>query len=149
MITRKKKICKSCDNPRYIWAKGMCRTCATKAKPPKPICKRTDKKKAVIKDSNKYYRMAIARNIVKNKGVCRCDECDVVIKNPKGRNVAHIISGGANPALYLDPDNQNVLCIDCVIREESGTNRKEMKLYEQRENTRTLLTNKYYTKSHD
>lgn len=140
----KPKLCKcGCGRSGPIWSKGMLRPCFLKQNPPKPIANVSKKQLGKIKENGNYYRAAIAQNIIRNKGKCRCDECGEEIKQPKGRNVAHIVSGGANAALYLEPENNNVLCFDCVIWEESG-DRTKMKLYEQREEIRQRLTAKYY-----
>ena len=79
----------------------------------------TETKKSEIKESGNYYRLAIALNIIKNKSVCRCDECGSPIKHPTGRNVCHIIGSGANKELYLDKRNNFILgkekCLANVI----------------------------------
>src|ERR1017187_6470706 len=52
MIARKKKICKQCLKPKYIWANGQCQKCAStqpktsKSTPRPPIAKLSDKRKA-------------------------------------------------------------------------------------------------------
>lgn len=33
MIERKKKICKGCNTPQYIWARGQCKACSAKSVP--------------------------------------------------------------------------------------------------------------------
>lgn len=143
-ITRKLKICGcGCGKEGYIYARKMLKECDRRVNPPKQLKKVSKKQLGKIKENGNYYRAAIAQNIIRNKGKCRCDECGSEIKEPKGRNVAHIVSAGANAALYLEPENNNVLCLDCVIWEESG-DRTTMKLYQQREDVRQRLTAKYY-----
>jgi len=35
VIKAKKKICKTCNNEDYLWARGECKRCASKSKPAK------------------------------------------------------------------------------------------------------------------
>lgn len=143
-MQRKSKQCKcGCGNSGYIWAKGMLKYCYLKYNKPKPITKVSAKKRNEIIKSNDYYRAAIEANINRNKGICVCEECGATIRYPKGRNVSHIISAGANKSLYFDILNQNVLCLKCVELEESG-DKRTMKLYNQREQIKQQLTSKYY-----
>ncbi len=48
MITPKKKICKGCGDEDFIWARGMCKKCASKnPKPKKTNIRETPKKEKV------------------------------------------------------------------------------------------------------
>jgi len=154
VITRKLKPCKGCDKLSYIWARGKCKPCALKEKPPKKIQPVSEKKKQEIKTSNQYYRWAIDKNIIKNKGVCRCDECGEEIKSPSGRNICHIVSGGANKALYLEPINHFILgkgetfgeC-SCGWKYDESGEKEKMNIYPRHVEVREILNNKYYTGS--
>lgn len=141
MITLKKKICKECGNEDYIFSKGRCKPCASKsyAKPPKL----SDKGKASVKANKIYYQVQIDTHKAKNKGKCICEECGKEIKEPKGNNVSHIISAGANKALYLEPLNSFILCVQHHLQWEGG-DRKSMNIYEEAMERKLELTRKYY-----
>lgn len=102
----------------------------------------TNKLSKKIKESNDYYQKQIQKNIDRN-GECLCDNCGVTIPNPTGRNVSHIISKGANVALYYEEDNNFILCLPC---EDIWTNGDKTKMHIFPESkTRTFnLLNKYY-----
>src|SRR6478609_4313013 len=74
-----------------------------------PTKKSSERQKVAISENKAYYARAIAANIIKNKGVCRCDECGMEIKSPSGRSVCHIISAALNKALYHEPENYVIL----------------------------------------
>ena len=111
----------------------------------------TETKKSEIKESVNYYRQAIALNIIKNKSVCRCDECGSPIKHPTGRNVCHIIGSGANKELYLDKRNNFILgkgemfgeCNCGWSFDESGE-KSEMEIYPKYLEIRETLNREYY-----
>lgn len=146
-----------------IWSKGLCRYHFMKENPPKPLnrtpikTKVTPKQKVRIKENKEYYKAAILLNIVKNKGVCRCDECGEEIKSPFGKNhgrlVCHVIGSGANAALYHDKENHFILgrgelfgeC-SCGAKFDESGHRHEMKINKQAEEIRQRLTLKYYMK---
>ena len=134
----KKKLCKcGCNQMGYYWKSGY-----LKGHHPddtkKPIKKVSEKGKVKIKESNDYYRMAIGMNIVKNKGKCICEECGEEILSPVGANVSHIISKGANPALYTNKLNHKILCFKHHQMWETG-DRKSMKIYEESINIKEQL----------
>jgi hypothetical protein len=159
-MLRKKKVCKcGCGRDGYIWAKGMLKDCYNRLHPPKPIKKSALKQKLSPERSDKikvdrdYYAKSIHANIVKNKGFCRCDECCERIRNPTGRNVAHLIGKGANLALYHDRRNHVILgkgdiygeCNCLWMLDESGEWEK-MKLADHIKQVKQQLTNEYYNK---
>jgi hypothetical protein len=130
MILRKEKMCRcGCNQMGYYWKSGY-----LKGHHPddtkKPIKKVSEKGKVKMKESNNYYRMAIGINIVKNKGKCICEECGEEILYPVGANVSHIISKGANPALYTNMLNHKILCVKHHQMWETG-DRKSMNIYEE------------------
>ena len=111
------KICNSPDCNYNVFGGGYCvrHQYLRTDKKPKPL-KSTALKKAPspkkveqIAENKQYYAKAIHANIIKNKGKCRCDECGHEIRNPIGRNVAHIIGKGANTTLYHDMRNHLIL----------------------------------------
>jgi len=141
MIPRKKKICKSCQKEDYIFSQGKCVRCAKNSY--EKTAKVSDKGKESIKASKIYYQVQIDTNKVKNKGKCICEECNKEIKEPKGRNVSHIISAGANKALYLEPLNSFILCVSCHNRWEFE-DRQAMNIYPEAMERKEKLTLKYY-----
>ena len=119
-------------------------------KKPKTALKRTpikkkvsSKQRAKIKLNQEYYANAIAANRKKNFGTCVCENCSRTISNPTGSNVSHIVSAGANTALYLDMENHFILCEVC---EAIWTNfdKTTMNIYKESEERRIKLNFKYY-----
>lgn len=107
-----------------------------------------------IKERKEYYDWAIQENIKKNLGVCRCDECGEPINNPTGKNVSHLVSGGANQTLYLHPLNHfifgNQLKFDkckCEQLFSDEGKRESMKIYPEFKRRWELLNHHYYTKN--
>lgn len=141
MIPRKKKICKSCEKEDYIFSQGKCVRCAKKSY--EKVSKLSSKTKESIKASKIYYQVQLDSNKVKNKGKCICEECNKEIKEPSGRNVSHIISAGANKALYLEPLNNFILCVPCHHRWEFE-DRQAMNIYPEAMERKEKLTLKYY-----
>lgn len=125
---------------------GLKRTPLKKLKNYK-IKKISKKKSAEIVKSKAYYELAINQNKKQNRGKCICENCGDEIKNPTGRNVSHIISGGANSALYLDMLNHFILCFFC---ENTWTNEDKttMGIYEESEIRKEKLNHKYYELLH-
>lgn len=143
-IIRKEKLCQcGCGRTGYIWSNGMLKDCANRVSAKKKIEETAER--------NKYYKASIARNIVKNKGKCRCDECGQEIKQPKGHNVRHIIGSGANKALYFHPLNHFIMgsgplyqqC-NCGYEFDNGTKRQSMDIYLESERRRGQLKKEHY-----
>lgn len=143
MIAKHKLCACGCGRSGPLYAKKMLKLCYFRMFPPKPIKKVSAKKAKQIVASNKYYRIKIEGNILRNKGVCRCENCNDEIKNPVGRNVSHIISSGANATLYLDLTNSYVLCDKCEAEWTSGS-RTSMKIWPDAKETIDRLNHKYY-----
>jgi len=141
MIPRKKKICKSCQKEDYIFSQGKCVRCAKNSY--EKMAKVSDKGKESIKASKIYYQVQLDSNKIKNNGKVICEECNKEIKEPKGRNVSHIISAGANKALYLEPLNSFILCVSCHNRWEFE-DRQAMNIYTEAMERKETLTRKYY-----
>jgi len=143
-IVRKAKLCKcGCGGKGLIYAKGMLQGCYNRIM--------ITEKKKVIQSENQFYKAMINLNYQKNRGFCLCDNCGQEIERPIGRNVAHIISKGANPALYHDPLNHFILgrgiifnqC-DCLEDYDSGTKRQALNIYAESERRKVELKRKYY-----
>lgn len=139
MIVRKAKVCKcGCGKRGLIYAKGMLQACYNRIM--------IVDKRNVIALNNQFYKAMINRNIQRNQGVCRCDNCKREIQRPIGRNVAHIISKGADSSLYLNPLNHFILgrgeifdqC-DCLEEFDNGIHRQEMNIYEESERRKIEL----------
>lgn len=133
-----------CGNKGLITTKsrGLCERCEAKRKPKSAPVKKAPKN---IGENKAYYARQITSNIIKNKGKCICENCDAEIKHPVGRNVSHIISAGANAALYLDERNSYILCLTCEDIWTAG-DKTTMRIYEDSEQRRITLTFEYYTK---
>lgn len=135
-IIRHKKKCSSCGKETFLFGRGMCKFCYK--------CKPSPKRIEQLKLNKKYYALIISRFPDR-----RCQECDDEVKRPTGYNVSHIVSAGANIALYLDERNSFFLCRLHHNQWESGLSREEqrssMKIYEEAMRRREVLTNEYYT----
>lgn len=105
----------------------------------------TKKQQDSIKTSKQYYRSAIESNVAQNKGKCVCENCDVIIAAPTGSNVSHIISKGANRALYFDPINHFILCMTCEACWTSF-DKSQMAIYAESEERRIEINKRYYTR---
>lgn len=154
-MERKKKICTcGCGQEGYYWIRGFLKGHSPKEKGGRVSFKKTISPKRVekINEDKNYYRQAIARNIVANKGKCLCDECGDEISNAKGSNVSHIISKGANPVLYHDMDNHFILCNNlkdkgkCEQLFSDEGKRSTMKIYPIFLERKEMLNRKYYSK---
>ena len=138
----KRKTC-SVDGCSYpVWARGKCKRHDTVGKT--PIRKVTPKKAGEIKAAKIYYMVAIQSNIAKNTGKCICEECGKEILSPSGANVSHIISGGSNKALYLEPLNHFILCKTCE-NQWTNINPSTMKVWGIAQERKIILNNKYYS----
>ena len=124
-------------------SRGQCVNCSNKYKMAR---RKPPKSKSAPKNivaNKEYYARQIAANIIKNGGVCRCDNCFVRIAHPTGRNVSHIVSAGANIALYHEDINNYILCALCEDIWTSG-DKTVMRIYEESEQRRMELNLKYY-----
>ena len=139
----KRKLCNVIGCEYLVWARGKCKRHDAFGKIPEPIRRVSDKKSKFIKDSKIYYDVAIQTNIAKNNGKCICENCQKEIKSPKGINVSHIISGGANITLYLEPLNNFILCRECE-NQWTNVNPKAMGIWQEAQRRKTILNNKYY-----
>jgi len=138
----KLKQCSKCGKTTKLWKANppLCKYCSSGGV---KIAKITEKKKDFIKMSKAYYSLAITKNKLSNGGKCICEECGNEIKSPSGRNVSHIISGGSNIALYLEPTNNFILCAKC---ENIWTNisPSSMKIWGEAQERKEKLNLKYY-----
>ena len=107
------------------------------------------KKQKQIVESKEYYADAIKENKDRFKGTCRCENCGNEILFPTGKNVSHVIGGGANLALYLDPINNFILCFTCegIWTDARGGSKYDMAIFPASEKRKEELTLKYYTKN--
>lgn len=136
-------------------SRGQCIKCNEKwkqsQKPPKPRRAISDRKKGQMKEAGQYYIKKIARNMAKNGGKCRCEECGKEIRVPTGRNCCHLLSFGAHPKIYLDLDNSVILgkgeifgeC-NCGSQFDDSAKTHEMKIYPKVEQLKIKLKHKYY-----
>jgi len=130
--------------------KGPCPKPETRPrKQPQRIAPISEKGKGAMKENQAYYARVIAAKAVVNKETgfieWHCENCGDEIVRPTGRNVSHILGKGSNPALYLDPDNNFLLCRDCEHQWTDGDKTK-MRIYPRSQEISSQLTNKHYTK---
>jgi hypothetical protein len=106
----------------------------------------TSKQVEKRKKDNEYYQEAIEINKQKNGGECICENCFDPIQHPRGINVSHIISKGANLALYHDLLNHFILCFRCegIWTANNGGEKTEMLIFPESEERKQVLTLKYY-----
>lgn len=111
MMQRKKKICKSCGNERFIFSKGRCEICAKK-EDAKPIKKITDKAKEKRREERKDFPAFFQKASKEVERNPFCQNCLQPIKayfNPYW-NVAHILNKGTYKSVSTHPDNFVILC---------------------------------------
>lgn len=118
MIQRKKKLCKGCNTPQYLYGHQLCNTCYKKKKaeeykkkekpPRKPINKVSEKKKAELNEYTKkradFLRLhpsCAGNGIIPG---CNFDE----------RLTIHHLRGREGEKM-LDEDNWMTLCMACHI----------------------------------
>lgn len=106
-------------------------------KEPKPLNRVSDKQRVRIKANKSYYKL-----VLETKPHV-CENCGEKIINASGRNVSHILSGGSNPALYHDEENNYLLCDLCEHIWTNGDKTK-MRIYPESEEISTRLKLKYY-----
>jgi len=124
MIERKKKICKICKEPQFIWARGCCKSCDYKENPPKKI-DRTKRKETGELEFMKMVWEASAHN---------CQECGVYLPEFSPYYMAHILSKGAAPEHRLNPSNIIILCVEHHNQLDGGDKTK-MKIFKMVMNT--------------
>lgn len=110
-MERKKKICKSCGNERFIFSKGRCEFCAKKedAKPIKRITEKAkDKRREERKDFPAFFEMA-AVEVRRNPF---CQNCGQPIKASLSPhwNTAHILNKSTYKSVSTHPENFVILC---------------------------------------
>lgn len=111
-IARKKKLCKSCGEEKYIFSKGNCEQCSKKTTPkikaatPKAI----EKRKEDRKDFRDFFKKAI-EELERNPF---CQNCGGEIKTflHPVNNVAHILKKSKYKSVSTHPENYIFLCSD-------------------------------------
>lgn len=100
MLKRKKKVCVSCGEERYIFSRNRCKSCSLKSyKKPKQVSEK--KKSAKEKQSNrrnKYFDYHIER-------CTHCEESGASIPYPSRLNVCHILPKSNHPSVEDNLDN--------------------------------------------
>ena len=74
-----------------------------------------------------------------------CEECGLELPYYSAKNISHILTRGAHPAMALDPRNFNLLTYQNHTRWETG-DRKNMKIYKKNQETMQMLNLEYYGK---
>lgn len=107
MLQAKKKICKNCNTPQYLWSRGRCKLCSS-IEDASSIKKVSDKKKSSLPKSNElnpYFAYHISQ-IEKNPYCINC----------KGRiqashfHVAHVLPKQFFKSVKSNLDNAVYLC---------------------------------------
>lgn len=109
-VTRKKKLCKSCGEEKYIFSKGNCEQCSKKTTPkiktatPKAI----EKRKEDRKDFRDFFSKAI-EELERNPF---CQNCGGKIKTflHPVNNIAHILNKSKYKSVSTHPENYIFLC---------------------------------------
>lgn len=122
MQSANKRVCKGCGSEFTGLAKvkGLCQTCAFNAQKcknsdkPKPIKKPVSQKTKQAMDSFYTFAKTVWDNAKQPDGFVYCEETGAQLGddfNPKqhGMCISHILSKGAYPELYYDPENINIL----------------------------------------
>ena len=171
-IERKKRPCKTCKYPSFIFSNGNCKLCASKVyalkaeekrrkkladNPPVYKTKAPIKKKQISKAPTERHTIAIAKerkamDKVWRMGLdfedrCHCAECgcDIGGETMNPFSVAHIISKGANTALRSDVRNMILLCADHHTEFDNEA-RSTMTVFAETEEIRQQLNLEYHTK---
>lgn len=110
-MERKKKICKSCGNERFIFSKGRCEFCAKK-EDAKPIRKSSDKAKEKRKEERKDFPAFFYKAIEQATSNPICQNCLQPINASFNThwNIAHILAKGTYKSVSTHPDNFVILC---------------------------------------
>jgi hypothetical protein len=103
MIKRKKKICKSCLEEKYLFSKGLCKYCYLLIKPPL-INKRSNKKIEQDKHYNKIRKQFLEEHPFCEIGLEGCTRVATEIHHTKGKGIH-----------YLDTDTFKAICNHCHI----------------------------------
>ena len=136
MIERKKKICKTCNEPKFIWAHGNCKYCAAKKNPPKKLGHSKQRRTVVEKDTELYNE--IWKERADASGDHWCEECLLqhgkkirsYLPDPWNRAYfSHNLTKGAHPALRRVKENFSLLHQKCHNKWEFG-DRTSMLIYE-------------------
>lgn len=111
MIQRKKKICTSCGEEKYIFSKKRCEMCAKK-EDRKPLKRYTEKSLAKRKEERKGFPKFFQDAIEELKRNPVCQNCGLPISADHNAswNIAHLLSKGSYKSVSTDPYNYVFLC---------------------------------------
>lgn len=127
MITRKKKICKRCQTPQYLFARGMCQPCSREDAAQDTDSFRTYTTQGIlIEGTTKPLRRTKIKTQRKTTGEKElfieiwaerehvCTNCKEHLGDePLAHYFAHILAKGKHPDLRLVKTNIMLLCFDC------------------------------------
>ncbi len=107
MIERKKKPCKGCGKPSFIWSKGFCKYCAPQ-------------KKYVYKRKATGEREVFLQIWEEREHICEhC--CDQLGDEPLAQFFSHKKSKKTYPELRLLKEWIDLFCFDCHYCRDHGT----------------------------
>jgi hypothetical protein len=104
-MERKKKICKGCGNPEYIWARGKCKACDYKDKPAKPL-NRTKVKPKISKPTGE---LVLFQSIFNSRRRA-CVVCNEPITTFDVWNFSHVLPKSTHPEFRLYDKNIMLKC---------------------------------------
>ena len=139
----KKKVCKKCNTPHYLWARGMCKPCS--AKEPKSKSGLKEKVSKVIEPTGE---LVLFKTIWATRPHT-CSVCNEPLKEFNHWFFSHILSKGAFPKFRLYEKNIMLKCKDCHHLWETQPNGKLIALNPKWEKVVELhdkLVAEYYSK---
>lgn len=103
MITRRKKPCKKCTKPAYIFGRGLCRYCYQEQQYKKNTESITIN---TGKDKEFYMQLWQTREHI-------CEVCKQIIHEPHTYNFHHLLPKAKYKEHRYNPDNIALLCWQC------------------------------------
>ncbi len=104
-MERKQKICKECGKEEYIWARGKCKQCDYKTKPPKPLAKTKIKQKF----SKPTGELVLFQSIFNSRRRA-CYVCNTPLNTFDVWNFSHILPKSTHPEFRLYDKNIVLKC---------------------------------------
>jgi hypothetical protein len=112
----KKKICKTCNELTYIWARGECRYCSFKKSP--------IKKKVVVRKESGELEVF---KMIWNERPHHCEVCKTTLHIFDHWNFAHILGKGAYQRFRLLKENILLACRNCHSQYDNGSTENDPK----------------------
>ncbi len=109
-IARKKKVCKTCGEEKYIFSKGNCEFCSKKTY--SNIKSYTPKAKVKRQEERKDYPEFFAKAIEELKKHPYCQNCggEINVNLHPVNNIGHILKKSKFKSVATHPENYLILC---------------------------------------